>query len=283
MTKLESIQNFQRELQVKRYAHTTVDNYTTCLISFLNHYHRFNGYKSTNDIKDFLITIQTRSYHKQMTATLRLFYTLIVKKEVDLSDIPYPRPTHYLPQILSVQEIDRLMRCIPNLKHRAVLQLMYACALRASEPTKIDMPHVDFDRRTLFIKGSKGAKDRVVPVPAETLDLLFTYINTYRPKKRLFEGQGGDYTTRSIQQIFHKAVRRAGIIKTVSTHSLRHSRATHLCDVKVDIYKLKEFLGHNNIKTTEIYLHLSKLSLVNHLAEADKLIAATLFKQLEAA
>lgn len=283
MTKLEAIQCFQRELQVNRYARTTVDNYTSCLISFLNHYRQFNGYKTGNDIKDFLITVNARSYHKQMTATLRLFYALVVKKEIDLSDIPYPRPSHYLPQILSVQEVDRIMRCVTNLKHRAILQIMYSCALRVSEPTRIDVSHIDFDRETLFVKDGKGSKDRIVPVPGETLDLMFTYINTYRPKRRLFEGQGGDYTTRSIQQMFHKAVRQAGIYKTVSSHSLRHSRATHLCDAGVDIYKLKDFLGHNNIKTTELYLHLSKLSLVNHIAAADRLIAQSLLLQLEAA
>lgn len=276
MTKLEYIQNFQRELLVRRYACTTIDNYTSCLITFFDHYHKFNGYKSDSDIKDFLITIKTRSYHKQMTATLRLFYTLVVKKEIDLSDIPYPRRSYPLPQILSVQEVDRLMRCTVNLKHQAVLQLIYACALRLSEATTLMVSHVDFDRQMLYIHNGKGSKDRYVPVPTETLNLLLTYINTYRPKKRLFEGRHDDYTVRSIQQVFYKSLRLTGIIKTVSVHSLRHSRATHLCDAGVDIYKIKDFLGHRNIHTSEIYLHLSKTSLCNHITKADTLIAQSL-------
>lgn len=283
MKKEEAIKILQKELRLKRYATSTIDTYTACLVSLFNHFKNHKSQITLDDLKDYLLTIKTQSYHKQMVATIHHFYKLVLKRPIKLEDLPYPRPTHYLPQILSVQEIHRMMARISNLKHRCILQLMYSCALRVSEPTRIDVAYIDFDRQVLFVKAAKGFKDRIVPIPSETLSLLFTYINTYRVKKRLFEGQGGDYTTRSIQQIFHRAVKAANIYKSVTSHCLRHSRATHLCDAKVDIYKVKEFLGHYDIKTTEKYLHLSKLSLCDHIAEADKILANTLIKQLEAA
>jgi integrase/recombinase XerD len=121
-------------------------------------------------------------------------------------------------------------------------------------------------------------------LPVETLTLLRTYVNEYKPKSYLFEGWGGQmYSVRSIQQTFKASLKKAGIYRAITPHGLRHSRSTHLCDAGVDIYKLKDFLGHADIKTTQIYLHLSKLSLVNHIAAADKLIAQSLLLQLEAA
>jgi site-specific recombinase XerD len=120
-----------------------------------------------------------------------------------------------------------------------------------------------------------------VPLPAATIELLRNYYTVFKPKKYLFEGQyGGQYDVRSIQQFFHKYKNLAGIKKKLTPHSIRHSRLTHLKEAGVDIYELKEIAGHNQIQTTEIYLHLASHSLVSRVAMADALITQSLQHQL---
>lgn len=243
-------------------------------------YKKYNGYASIEDIKSFLLDVpKTQNYHKSFTATFHHFFEKVIHRPLSLNDIPYPRPTHYLPQILSVEETHRLFSVIKNTKHLAIIKTIYFGALRISEATNIicrtGLSHIDADRKTLLVKGAKGYKDRYVHLPAETIMLLRNYYKQFHPKYWLFEGQAGDkYSSSSIQQIFRRACRDAGIHKRVTPHSLRHSRATHLLEagIKGGIYALKELLGHNNIKTTEIYLHLSTKSLVDSIELADQLI-----------
>lgn len=283
----ELISQFQLELRCRKYADSTISTYTSCLAVFLR---AMNGKQKPlplNEVKMFLATIKNQNYHKQFTATIHHFYKLVLKQPLSLQDIPYPRPTHYLPQILSVEETFRLFAAVKNIKHLAILKTIYTGALRISEVTKIicrkGLSHIDADRKTLLVKGAKGYKDRYVHLPAETIQLLRSYFKQYNPKYWLFEGQTGDkYSTRSIQHIFKRACKAAGINKQVTPHCLRHSRATHLLETggEVDIYKLKELLGHNNIKTTEIYLHLSTKSLIDCIERADEYINKCFNKEL---
>lgn len=282
MTKDQWIEKLRRELRLRNYADSTISTYCGCLSVILSKYRQYNGYTSVEDIKSFLLQVpQTQNYHKSFTATFHHFFEKVVKKPISLDDIPYPRPIHYLPQILSVEETYRLFASVKNLKHLAILKTIYTGALRISEVTNIicrkGLSHIDPDRKTLLVKGAKGYKDRYVHLPADTIELLRNYFIKYKPKYWLFEGQAGDkYSKRSIQQIFKQACKDARINKQVTPHSLRHSRATHLLEAggSVDIYKLKELLGHNNIKTTEIYLHLSTKSLVDCIEMADRHIQA---------
>lgn len=280
MTKQEWIEKLKRELKLRNYAESTVRTYAGCLSVILDKYQQFNGYKDVEDIKSFLLTIDNQNYHKSFTATFHHFFEKVLKKPLSLEDIPYPRPTHYLPQILSVEEVHRFFSCVNNFKHLCILKLIYTCGLRISEATNIicnkQLSHIDSSRKMLLVKGAKGFKDRYVYLPTETINLLRTYVKSYKPQYWLFEGQAGDkYSTRSIQQIFNRALKAAKIYKKCTPHSLRHSRATHLLESAsgtMDIYKLKGFLGHNNIKTTEIYLHLSKKSLIDAIELADRYI-----------
>jgi integrase/recombinase XerD len=280
MTKGEWIEKLKRELKLRNYADSTISTYSGCLSVILDKYKHYNGYKDVEDIKSFLLTINNQNYHRSFTATFHHFFEKVIKKPLSLDDIPYPRPTHYLPQILSVQEVNRMFACIQNLKHLCILKLIYVCGLRISEAINVvcrkGLSHIDANRKTLLVKGAKGFKDRYVYIPEETIQLLRSYVMRYKPQYWLFEGQKGDkYSKRSIQQIFARAIAAAKINKRCTPHSLRHSRATHLLESPsgtMDIYKLKEFLGHNNIKTTEIYLHLSKKSLIDSMELADQYI-----------
>lgn len=261
-------------MQLRNYAFSTINTYSSCLDVFLSNINKYNQYDSVEDIKSFLLTIKNQNYHKQFVATILHFFRLVVKQPLSIFDIPYPRKTHYLPEIFSVQEVYRLVLSIQNLKQKAAIQVMYSCALRISEVVNIQVTHIDGERRLLLVKGAKGFKDRYVPVPEATLILLRNYYRQYKPALYLFEGQGSaQYDVRSIQQVFHRAKKAAGIRKKVTPHGLRHSRLTHLKEAGVDIHELKEIAGHSNIKTTEIYLHLAKETLVTRVAQADAILA----------
>jgi integrase/recombinase XerD len=279
--KEELLTQFKKELSLRNYAQKSIDTYAGYLAQFFN---AMNGKPKPlplQCIKDFLLSIQNMNSRAMYVNSIRNFYNLVLKQPLSLEDIPYPRKTSYLPQILSIQEVDRLIKSVANIKHRAILQLMYSCGLRISEIPEIEcnktICHIDSQRKTLLVKGAKGFKDRYVPLPVQTIILLRSYRKNDAKGKWLFMGQNQQkYSVRSIQQIFHRAKEAAGIAKKVTPHSLRHSRLTHLCEAGMDIYKLKEFAGHSNIKTTEIYLHLSKSSLVSNTELADMIIAKVL-------
>ncbi|RYZ63043.1 MAG: hypothetical protein EOO14_00400 [Chitinophagaceae bacterium] len=271
------LHQFQRELQLLKYADSTVRTYTDCLAIFLRAMNGKPNPLPLDEIKTFLLTIKNANYHKQFTATIHHFYSKVLKQPLTLHDIPYPRKTHYLPQIFSVAEVYRFLQAIPNLKQKTALQLMYSCALRISEVVNIQLHHVDGQRQLLLVKGAKGFKDRYVPIPLPTIAMLRQYYTQYRPSVYLFNGQNAaQYDVRSIQQVFHRAKQAAGIIKKLTPHCLRHSRLTHLKEAGVDIHELKEIAGHNNIKTTEIYLHLAKETLVRRMAMADQYLQSSM-------
>ena len=277
----ELLLQFKKELSLRNYATNSINTYCGYLSDFFK---AMNGKPKPlplQEIKDFLLSITNMNTRSMYVNSIRNFYNYVLKTPLSLDDIPYPKSTNYLPQILSIQEVDRLIKSISNIKHRAIIQLIYSCALRISEIPSIEcnkeICHIDSDRKTLLVKGAKGFKDRYTPIPVATILLLRNYRVNDNKGKWLFMGQNQQrYSVRSIQQVFHRAKEAAGIHKKITPHSLRHSRLTHLCEAGMDIYKLKEFAGHNNIKTTEIYLHLSKSSLVNNTELADLIIMQAL-------
>lgn len=283
---LQLINQFKLELQIRKYANSTIDTYTSCLALFLR---AMNGKPKPlplNEIKLFLAKIKNQNYHKQFTATIHHFYRMVLKQPLSLNDIPYPRKTDYLPEIFSLQQIDRFINSYTNLKHRAIMALMYACALRIGEVVNIKLSHINKDRSMLRVAGAKGFKDRDVPIPAATLELIKTYYRTEKDKPRqwLFEGWGHQqYSVRSIQQLFHQGLRRCKIFRRLTPHSLRHSRATHLHDAGVDIKDIQDMLGHSHIKTTaDYYLKLSKQTLADRIIRADFMLAGIVHPLLKA-
>ena len=269
---IQLMRKFKLELEARKYAQSSINTYSSCLLVFFK---AMNGKPKPlpfDCIKEFLSQIKNTNYHKQYTATIRHFYELVLNQKFDAKDIPYPRKTDYLPQIFSVQEINLLLNSYKNIKHRAIIQLMYSCALRTGELPKILISDIDSNREIIRISGAKGFKDRDVPIPSATLQLLRSYYKEYKPTHLLFEGQfkGEPYSERSIQQIFWQGVHRIKCKKKVRPHCLRHSRATHLKEAGLDIKDIKDILGHNNIQTTELYLKLAKESLVNRIIQADE-------------
>jgi site-specific recombinase XerD len=161
--------------------------------------------------------------------------------------------------VLSVEEVQKILESVENLKHRALLMLIYSAGLRVGEVIRLKAEDINSDRMLIHVRGSKGRKDRYTLLSEKALCVLQEYWREYRPQKWLFSGQKDEshISERTVQQIFHHAKRRAGINRDVSVHSLRHSFATHLLESGVDLRYIQELLGHKSSKTTEVYTHVS--------------------------
>ena len=209
--------------------------------------------------------------HSRINA-VKAYFRMVLKKEQLLEYIPRPKSPKLLPKVLSKAEVSRLFLVTKNLKHLVMLKLCYGMGLRVSEIVNLKVRDIDSTRMQVLIEAAKGKKDRYVNLPESILEPLRLYYHNYRPRIYLFEGQfGGQYTIRSVQQVFKAAMLKAGINKSVGIHGLRHSFATHLLEAGTDMVFIQKLLGHSNIKTTEIYAQISRKSLGNVRSPLDDL------------
>jgi len=191
---------------------------------------------------------------------IKLFYTTVEHRRLDIELIHRPKREHKLPNVLSKGEIQALLKASKyNVKHHAMLSLIYSCGLRRSELINLTPNDVDSRRGLLLIRNAKGKKDRVVPLSQKTVELLRESYRANPTKTWLFEGwmPGKKYSERSLEEVLRKSLTLAGIKKPVTLHWLRHSYATHLLEGGVDLRYIQEVLGHKSSKTTEIYTHVS--------------------------
>ncbi|MCU0420613.1 MAG: site-specific integrase [Cyclobacteriaceae bacterium] len=201
----------------------------------------------------------SRSTQNQAVNAIKFFYEIILggPREVYWPDRPLRE--FKLPSVLDESEVEAILRQVVNLKHRAILFTIYSAGLRVSEVCRLRVQDVDSKRKLLMIRASKGNADRMTLLSEKLLSVLRSYYRAYRPRSFLFEGAGGAaYSTRSIQKILKDAVRKAGVKKQVSVHTLRHSFATHLLERGTDLRYIQALLGHKSSKTTEIYAHVTK-------------------------
>lgn len=168
-----------------------------------------------------------------------------------------------MPEVFAPEEVEVFLRTIRNIKHKAVMALIYACGLRRGEVLNLRISAVDSKRRMLCIKEAKGNKDRLVPLPEGIIILLREYYKECRPLIWLFEGnvRGKQYSESSLRETFVKVKKKAGLRKKLTLHRLRHSYATHLLENGVDLRFIQELMGHRSSKTTEIYTHVTTKSI----------------------
>jgi site-specific recombinase XerD len=269
-------------MQLRSYSESTIKTYSTEFSIFLRALRQHKATDITADkLKDYLqychtaLHLTENAIHSRMNA-LKFYYEKVLKRERFLWDIPRPKKPMLLPKLLNQGELRKLFNALSNKKHKAMLFTAYSAGLRVSEIVNLKITDIDSKRMQIFIARAKGKKDRYVNLSPLLLDILRAYIKEYtpRPAVYLFESEStfGPYPTRTVQQIFMNAKRKAGISKQVGIHSLRHSFATHLLDKGTDIRYIKDLLGHFNIKTTERYLHVSKQQLVNIVSPLDDLL-----------
>ena len=254
---------FEEKLKVMRYSDSTIRNYGSALKEFAHFYKdRQLSDLTQGDIEKFLlyITEQRRvstSYHNISIGAIKFYFEKVLEKNVTLK-IERPRREKKLPEVLSEEEVLMLLKGVDNLKHRCILMTLYSGGLRLSEVVALKVSDIDSKRMKIFIKGGKGNKDRYTLLSRELLKWLREYYKTEKPVTWLFEGiTGGQYSMRSVQDIMRDAIRKAGIKKYATVHTLRHSFATHMLENGVDLRYIQNLLGHNSSKTTEIYTHIT--------------------------
>lgn len=249
------INKFKRELVIRRYRISTIETYCSCLKIVFS---KIGEQPEVEEIKDFLLTIKNASYHKQFVGAIHRYFEFVLQKKLSLKDIPYPKRNEQLPDVLSIEEVKLIYDAIVNRKHRAIFSLLYGCGLRVSEVINLKLKDIDRSRMIINIKDAKGGKDRQVMLSTELLLLLEEYYRLFKPKEYLFNGHLCDtYSDRSINEFLKTYSRKAGVKKRVHAHKLRHCFATHLLEAGTEMTLIQKLLGHKNIKTTQIYSHVS--------------------------
>lgn len=265
----QEIETFKKWLTFKRYSPNTIKTYSDALYVFMNFFKEKDiSQLNNNDVVFFVNEYILKqklsfSYQNQIINAIKLYFREIRKSKIEVDALQRPRRQHKLPNVLSKEEIKAILLAPANLKHRAMLSLIYACGLRRSELLNLKITDVDSKRHMLIIRNSKGYKDRQVPISDKTIEMLREYYKAYKPKIWLFEGQksGEKYSEESLAKVLKHAVNKANIRKPVTLHWLRHSYATHLLEAGTDLRYIQELLGHKSSKTTEIYTHVSQNSL----------------------
>lgn len=265
-----ALAKFIETLQLKAYSQNTISTYR-------NEFAQLLQILKDNNV-DELDATKLRSYFLYCVNTLKLsentihsrlnavkfYFEQVLRRDKFFVEIPRPKKPSILPKVINVKDIKKLFKVTTNLKHNTMLKLCYGLGLRVSEIVNLKITDIDSKNMQVFIERAKGKKDRYANLPESILEQLRDYFREYRPEKYLFEGQyGGQYSIRSCQKVFSDSLAKAGINKSVGIHGLRHSFATHLLESGTDIAFIQQLLGHNDIKTTLRYTHVSKKTLKN--------------------
>lgn len=254
-------------MALQRYSPNTIKAYKQYAEVFLQAMSDYTSLKKipVSEIEGFINRMVTDnkisvSYQRSLVGAIKKLYELTLDEEVKL-DYLYPkRNFSSLPKFFSKDEIKRIFDATDNLKHKAMLMTIYSCGLRLSELLNLKITDIRSADKLLQINKSKGNKDRVVSLPDRLLEILREYYKQYKPSAYLFEGaNGGRYSERSVQLVLKKALAKGKINASGSVHTLRHSYATHLIQSGVDIRIVQKLLGHESIKTTQIYTHITDI------------------------
>ena len=263
------LNNFYLFLKGKRYSQSTIQTYTFFVADFVNFHTKTPLEELTNrDVELFIEKVfMERNYsvssQRQFISALKIFILYYPTTKINDLTLERPKKSRKLPNVLSQEEVLRIIGSTQNLKHRAILALIYSCGLRISELINLQLADFHIERRQLIIKSGKGRKDRYVSLAESFLPLLSNYYYSYKPEVYFVEGKnGGKYSAESVRQFLRKSCAKAHIIKTVTPHTLRHSYATHLLENGVDIRYIQSLLGHAKPETTMIYTHVKRKDLM---------------------
>lgn len=256
------LQLFRNEITRKGFRQATIKNYVSCTECFLRY---FDG-KVTEPIKvnesqirQYLLGFKTHNTQRSNHSAIKCFFTYTLKQPNKFKYIEYCKRDRKLPIVLSTDEIQKLFDACTNIKHKAILALLYSAGLRVSEVINLKITHIDSSRMVINIINAKGGKDRQVMLNQSVLELLRNYYKAYRPKEYLFNGQNAlQYTSRSINEFLKMYALKSGIDnKRVYAHLLRHTSFTHMVENGTDINLIQKLAGHSSVKTTMLYTHIS--------------------------
>jgi integrase/recombinase XerD len=272
------LERLVNQLKLKGYSPNTLRSYANEFAQYLYFLKNIPANEcGENEVRNYLLycindlKLTENTVHSRINA-IKFYYEQVLFQKKIFVEIPRPKKQSKLPKALNIYEVKRILDVTENLKHNTMLKLCYGMGLRLSEILNLKISDIDSKTMQVFIERGKGKKDRYVNLPESILEQLRDYYLEYKPQKYLFEGQyGGQYSGRSIQQVFKKSLEKARISKKVGIHSLRHSYATHLLENGTDIRFIQELLGHKDIKTTFVYTHVTDKSIRKIISPLDNL------------
>lgn len=269
---------YRNLLTVKKYSHETVKSYCNNFHHLLRLLGAINVYDLNKErLQSYLLWLVEKkdystSYLNTTINAIKFYFEQVLNRDKEYYDLPRPRATKKLPDVLAEEEVTSIIQSITNIKHKAIIMTGYSTGLRASEIVNLKIRNIDKLRMTIKVEGGKGNKDRYVPYSTTLQEVLREYYIKYRPAEYVFEGAGGgQYCVRSAQEVLANAKLKLKITKKGSLHLLRHSFATHLLEGGTDIRYIQELLGHENIKTTLRYAHVTPKAIRKIQSPLDKL------------
>ena len=279
MTHLRKI--MLEELQRRNFSRHTIRYYIRTVEDFARHFNRPPDRLGPRHIREYQAELFQKRKLSSGTvairlAALRFFYLKTLKKSWSIAETPYPKKTRRLPAILSQKEVEQLIQAAPMQRERILLMTLYATGTRNAELTHLKTTDIDSQRMVVHIRGGKGRKDRDVMLSPKLLTALRTLWRYYhrKPSTWLFPSnyrKDRPIDTKTVWYACQKAAQRAGIQKRVHPHTLRHCFATHLLEADTDLRTIQLLLGHQDLKETTVYLHLSKRHLSATLSPLDAL------------
>jgi len=268
----------EQELRLRGYADRTVEAYVQCVKRFAAFYWRPPEEMGSEEVHGYLVhlTNENKAFStvNQMICALRFFYVEVLGRADEVERVHYQkRKKQTLPSVLSPQEVSRLVRATPNLKHRTIIMALYSAGLRLSEVIGLQVGDVDSASMRVRVREAKGGRERQVMLSETLLGSLRDYYRVYRPVSWLFFGRdkGRPLSSTSIQRMIKKWAVVAGLGKRVTPHVLRHSFATHLLETGTNLRYIQELLGHKSIQTTMGYTRVSRRGATQVVSPLDRL------------
>jgi len=259
-------------LQLRGLAERTQEAYTRAVRQLAAHYHKSPDRISEGELRQYFLYLKNVKHYSRPTMTvaicgIRFFYEQTLQRNWAIFGIVRPAPEKKLPVILSLAEVRQILAGVRLPRYKVCLTTIYSCGLRLQEGTHLQVADIDSARMMIHVRHGKGAKDRYVPLPQRTLQMLRQYWRTHRNPLLLFPAEGRDHidlaqatepmSKSSVQDAFHAALKKSGNNKRASVHTLRHSWATHLLEAGVNLRLIQEWLGHSSPATTSVYTHLT--------------------------
>ena len=267
------------DMELKGFSPRTQDSYIAQTKRFAEYFMKSPVDLGEKEIKEYLHYLITErklssSYISTTYSALKFLYETTLKRQWDMKSIPRTKKAKRLPIVLSKEEVKKIIDVTTNLKHKIILATTYAAGLRVSEVANLKIADIDSSNMQIRVSQGKGNKDRYTLLSEKNIEMLREYYKIYHPTSWLFPGSfnSNPLNIRTIQKVFEQSKQKAGIKKDVSVHSLRHSFATHLLEAGTDIYHIQKLLGHSNVKTTSIYIHLTNHNVLKLTSPLDSLI-----------
>ena len=270
-------QRMLEDMQLKGFAERTQECYTRSVRQLSQHYNKPPDQISEEELRKYFLHIKNVKKWKRTTVTIALcgikfFYTQTLERQWTLFDLVRPQRERRLPVILTREEIRRILKCVRFPIYRTCLLTIYSCGLRLTEGCTLKVSDIDSQRMVIHVEQGKGGKDRYVPLPKRTLIELRDWYKTHRNSNWIFPAAGrpGKHDEFSwairptpitnVQDAFRAALRKSGVNKRASVRTLRHSYATHLLELGINLRLIQAYLGHMSPKTTAIYTHLNDVA-----------------------